>query len=68
VFTPQILIFLRQILGPENEGVLQSLIDGGFEPSGTFTLDGTEIEINQLLILLSQLQTGKLKIRKVEVY
>jgi hypothetical protein len=68
VFTPQILIFLRQILGPENEGVLQSLIDGGFEPSGTITLDGTEIEINQLLILLSQLQTGKLKIRKVEVY
>jgi hypothetical protein len=68
VFTPQILIFLRQILGPEKEGVLQSLIDGGFEPTGTITLDGTEISISELLIMLSQLQSGSLKIRKVEVY
>ena len=61
VFTPQIIIFLRQILGPENEGVLQSIIDGGFEPTGKITLDGSEIDISQLLIMLSQLQSGRIK-------
>ena len=68
VFTPQIIIFLRQILGPENEGVLQSIIDGGFEPTGKITLDGSEIDISQLLIMLSQLQSGRIKVRKVETY
>ncbi|MCB9067091.1 MAG: hypothetical protein R3C41_13845 [Calditrichia bacterium] len=67
-YSPQIVTFLRQILGPDYEGALQSLLENGFEPNGTITMDGSTVEINQLLLLISQFQSGKLKLKKVEVY
>ncbi len=67
-YSPQIVTFLRQILGPDYEGALQSLLENGFEPNGTITMDGSAVEINQLLLLISQFQSGKLKLKKVEVY
>ena len=64
----QILIFLQQLLGSENQAVLQQLIEGGFEPSGTITLNGNTLEITDLLLLISKVQQGKLQLKKVDAY
>ncbi len=66
--SPQIIAFLRQILGPGNEAILEQLLEQGFEPDGKITLNGSPLEINELLQLLTQVLQGKIKLETVNVY
>ena len=67
-FDPRLLAFLEQILGPQYQPVLRALRDEGFQPNGTIMLDGTPIDINDLMLLIGRLVRGDSRIRSVEVY
>ena len=67
-YASQILAFLRQILGPENEGVLQNLQEQGFEPNGEIRLQGRTVEINELLLLLSRILQGELTVESAKTF
>lgn len=64
----QILAFLRQILGPEYEGLLEDLREQGFEPNGNMRYEGSQAEMTTLMELLNKVIQGKVRIKKVEVY
>ncbi len=66
--SPQIIAFLRQILGPGNEAILEQLLEQGFEPDGKITLDGSPMEVNELLQLLTQVMQGKIQFKTINVY
>ncbi len=65
---PQILTFLRQVLGQNYEDVLERLLEEGFEPNGVIRMDGNTVQSSELLNLLNQILQGKMKLSKVESF
>ncbi len=66
--SPQIIAFLQQILGTNYEAVLQQLQEKGFEPNGTLTLNGSTIDVNQLLQVLTQVLQGNMVVEGAETF
>nr|NIV97833.1 hypothetical protein [Candidatus Saccharibacteria bacterium]NIW78165.1 hypothetical protein [Calditrichia bacterium] len=64
----QILAFLEQILGPENESFLRQLREQGFEPNGNLSLDGNDVQVNKLLEYLIKVNSGEASIDQVRIY
>ncbi|MGH1366230.1 MAG: hypothetical protein ACRBF0_21905 [Calditrichia bacterium] len=63
-----ILQILQQMLGPRYGIVNQELVEKGFEPTGDISVEGTALEVSELLQYLNAIIQGKATIKEVEVY
>lgn len=67
-YEKQILSILQQLLGPEYARVVKDLREQGYDPGRQIQLDGASAGIEDLLLLLSRIENGKLRVISAEVY
>lgn len=67
-YDPRLIAFLEQILGPQYRSTLDDLLQSGFQPNGQINLEGTEMDINDLMLLVGRIIRGEVSVKGVEYY
>lgn len=63
-----ILQILQQMLGPRYGIVNQELVEKGFAPTGDMNIEGSDVDIAELLQYLNAVIQGKATVKEIEVY